>query len=129
MTYLLDSSVLIDTLNGRNGRPQLLAQFSQQNILLAGCAVSVTKLYMGMRSGEETKTGTYLRSLEFYPVKWESAQRAGELFGQWRQKDQTLRLADVTIAAVAITQLTLVTGIWKHFPMPELRLTPLPPPE
>lgn len=51
MTYLLDSSVLIDALNDRNGRPQFLAQLSQQDILLACCAVNVTELYMGMRPG------------------------------------------------------------------------------
>ncbi len=48
MTYLLDSSVLIDTLNNRKGRPGLLEEISQQEILLACCAVSVTELYMGM---------------------------------------------------------------------------------
>ena len=127
MTYLLDSSVLIDALNDRNGRPQLLAQFSQQDILLACCAVNVTELYMGMRPGEEAKTEKFLRSLEFYPVTWEIAQFAGDLFRQWRQKGQTLSYTDVTIAAVALThKLVFVTDNQKHFPMPELQLLPLP---
>ena len=127
MTYLLDSSVLIDVLNDRNGRPQLLTQISQQNILLACCAVNVTEIYMGMRPGEEAKTEKFLRSLEFYPVTWEVAQLAGDLFRQWRQKGQTLGLADVTIAAVAIThKLVLMTDNQKHFPMPELQLMPAP---
>lgn len=127
MTYLLDSSVLIDALNDRNGRPQLLAQFSQQDILLACCAVNVTELYMGMRPGEEAKTEKFLRSLEFYPVTWEIAQLAGDLFRQWRQKGQTLSYTDVTIAAVALThKLVFVTDNQKHFPMPELQLLPLP---
>ncbi len=127
MTYLHDSSVLIDTLNDRNGRPQLLAQISQQDILLACCAVNVTEIHMGMRPGEEAKTGKFLRSLEFYPVTWEVARLAGDLFRQWRQKGQTLGLADLTIAAVAIVhKLVLVTGNQKHFPMPELQLMPAP---
>jgi predicted nucleic acid-binding protein len=127
MTYLLDSSVLIDTLNNRNGRPQLLAQLSQQDILLACCAVNVTELYMGMRAGEEANTEKFLRSLEFYPITWEIAQLAGDLFRQWRQKGQTLSYADVTIAAVAVTHdLVLVTDNQKHFPMPEVRLLRLP---
>ena len=78
MTYLLDSSVLIDAINGRNGRPQFLAQLSQQNILMACCSINVTELYMGMRPGEEAKTGRFLRSLEFYQVTWEIAQLAGQ---------------------------------------------------
>src|SRR5260370_42686580 len=126
MTYLLDSSVLIDTLNDRNGRPQQLVQFSQQDILLACCAVNVTELHMGMRPGEEAKTEMFLRSLEFFPVTWEVAQLAGDLFRRWRQKGQTLSYADVTIAAVALThKLVLVTDNRKHFPMPELQILAL----
>jgi predicted nucleic acid-binding protein len=127
MIYLLDTTILIDALNDRNGRPQFLAQLSQQDILLACCAVSVTELYMGMRPGEEAKTEKFLRSLEFYPVTWEVAQLAGDLFRQWRQKGQTLSYTDVTIAAVAMAhKLVLVTDNGKHFPMPELQLLPLP---
>jgi predicted nucleic acid-binding protein len=127
MTYLLDSSVLIDVLNDRNGRPMLLARLSEQGVLLACCAVNVTELYMGMRPGEEVKTEKFLRSLEFYPVTWETAQLAGHLFRQWRQKGQTLGLADVTIAAVALAnKLVLVTDNRRHFPMPDLRLFQLP---
>ena len=127
MIYLLDSSILIDALNERNGRPQFLAQLSQQDILLACCAVNVTELYMGLRPGEEAKTEKFLRSLEFYPVTWEVSQLAGNLFRQWRQKGQTLSYTDVTIAAVALVhKLVLVTDNQKHFPMPELHLFQLP---
>ena len=130
MTYLLDSSVIIDTLNDRNERPRLLAEFCQQDVLLACCPINVTEVYMGMRPGEERKTEKLLRSLEFYPVTWEGAQLAGDLFRQWRQKGQTLALSDVTIAAVAIAHnLVLVTDNHKHFPMPELRLLELPDPK
>jgi len=130
MTYLLDSSVIIDTLNDRNERPRLLAEFSQQDVLLACCPINVTEVYMGMRPGEERKTEKLLRSLEFYPVTWEAAQLAGDLFRQWRQKGQTLALSDVTIAAVAIAyNLVFVTDNHKHFPMPELRLLELPDPK
>lgn len=129
MIYLLDSSVLIDFLNDRNGRPELLSQFSQRNILLACCAVNITEVYMGMRPGEEARTGNFLRSLEFYGVTWDVAQLAGDLFRQWRRKGQTFGLADVTIAAVALThQLVLVTDNRKHFPMPELQILSLPSP-
>jgi hypothetical protein len=60
MTYLLDSSVIIDTLNDRNERPRLLAEFSQQDVLLACCPINVTEVYMGMRPGEERKTENLL---------------------------------------------------------------------
>jgi len=55
------------------------------------------------------------------------AQLAGDLFRRWRQKGKTLGLADVTVAAVALTHnLVLVTDNRKHFPMPELQLFRLP---
>jgi predicted nucleic acid-binding protein len=80
-----------------------------------------------MRPGEEARTEKLLRRLEFYPVTWEIARLAGDLFRQWRQKGQTLTFADVTIAAVALTHdLVLVTGNRKHFPMPELPLFQFP---
>jgi predicted nucleic acid-binding protein len=127
VTYLLDSSVIIDTLNNRKDRRRLLAELSQQDILLACCSVNVTEVYMGMRIGEETKTEKLLHSLEFYPVSWEAARLAGDLFRQWQRKGQTLALSDVTIAAVAIANnLALVTDNQRHFPMPDLQILALP---
>ena len=127
LTYLLDTNVLIDALNNRKGRPQLLAEISRQDILLACCAVNVTEVYMGMRPGEEVKTEKLLGSLEFYPVTWEVAQLAGDLFRQWRQMGRTLSYADVTIATVALFhKLALVTDNQKDFPTPEMQLIALP---
>jgi predicted nucleic acid-binding protein len=127
MTYLLDSSVIIDALNDQNGRNELLEKFSQQDVLLACCSVNITELYMGMRPSEVKKSEQFLCSLEFYPVTWDIARFAGQLYNHWRRKGLTLSLSDVTVAAVAITNgLPLLTDNSKHFPMPELHLLPLP---
>jgi predicted nucleic acid-binding protein len=127
MIHLLDSSILIDVLNGRRRRGEFLAQLSQRDILFACCSINVTEVYMGMRRGEEAKTQQLLQSLEFFPVTWEIAKHAGELFREWRRKGHTLALSDVTIAAVAITHgLTLVTDNQKHFPTSDLELFSLP---
>jgi predicted nucleic acid-binding protein len=65
--------------------------------------------------------------LEFFPVTWEIAQKAGELYREWRLKGKTLALPDLTVAAVAIGNgLYLATDNSKDFPMSELRLYPLP---
>jgi predicted nucleic acid-binding protein len=121
-TCLLDTSVLIDTLNNRHGRREFLSHLSQQNVLLACCAVNVTEIRMGMRPGEEAKTENLLRNLKFYPINWEIAELAGDLFRQWRQKGHTLSFTDVTIAAVALShRLSLLTDNRKDFPMPELK--------
>jgi predicted nucleic acid-binding protein len=126
-TCLLDSSVIIDTLNDRNGRSELLDKLIGEGTLLACCPINVTEVYMGMRPNEAEKTKEFLGSLEFYPVTWEIAKYAGELYRKWRQQGYTLALPDLTVAAVAIhNQLQLATDNQKDFPMPELRLFPLP---
>jgi predicted nucleic acid-binding protein len=126
-TCLLDSSILIDALNGKRGRRQLLDRLIEDGADMACCSINVTEIYAGLRPGEEAKTERLLRSLKFYPVTWEIAKQAGELQNVWRRRNRTLSLPDTTIAAVALANdLTLVTGNVKDFPMPELRLYPLP---
>lgn len=95
--------------------------------LLACCAVNVTEVYAGLRPHEEERTQALLDSLDYYPVSREVAREAGLLQRRWSRKGITLSLADVTIAAVALANdLPLVTGNARHYPMPELRLCPLP---
>src|SRR6266700_3625825 len=125
-TCLLDSTVIIDAINDRNGRSQLLEGLLAEGTLLACCPINVTEVHMGMRPNEADKTEELLASLEFYPVTWEIAKYAGALYREWRQKGLTLSLPDLTIAAVAITNgLQFATDNPKDFPMSELRLYPL----
>ena len=103
---LLDTGIIIDALNGKRGRRELLDRLLQDGAELACCPINITEVYAGLRPGV--------------------ARKAGELLGAWRQRNRTLSLPDTTIAAVALTNgLTLVTGNAKDFPMPELRLYPL----
>jgi predicted nucleic acid-binding protein len=126
-TCLLDSGIIIDALNGKRGRRELIDQLIQDGADMACCSINVTEVYAGLRPGEEAKTERLLRSLKFYPVTWEIAKQAGGLLNVWRQQNRTLSLPDTTIAAVALANdLMLVTGNLKDFPMPELRLYPLP---
>src|SRR5207244_870768 len=120
-TFLLDTNILIDAIHARHGRPEFLEGLLDEGVLLACTSINVSEVYMGMRPSEAAATEAFLRSLEFYPVTWEIARYAGELYSHWRSEGQTLGLADVTIAAVCLThKLTLVTDNGKHFPMPEL---------
>jgi predicted nucleic acid-binding protein len=125
-TCLLDSTVIIDAINGRNARDELVEQLTEQGTLLACCSINITEVYMGMRPHEAEKTEAVLSSLEFYPVTQEIAKYAGSLYREYRRKGRTLALSDLTIAAVAIVnKLHLATDNLKDFPMPELRLYPL----
>jgi predicted nucleic acid-binding protein len=126
-TCLLDSGIIIDILNGKRGRRERIDQLIEDGADMACCSIQVTEVYAGLRPGEEARTERLLRSLKFYPVTWEIGKQAGDLLNVWRQQNRTLSLPDTTIAAVALANdLVLVTGNLKDFPMPELRLYPLP---
>jgi predicted nucleic acid-binding protein len=126
-TILLDTSVILDHLNGRYGRTEFLDRLIDQGHVLACCAVNLTEVYAGLRPGEETKTDAFLDSLEFLTVTPAIARHAGLLRRDWRKAGQTLSYTDVTIAAVALShQVPLLTDNKKHFPMSELNLLPLP---
>ena len=81
-TLLLDTSVILDHLNGRNGRPAFLDSLILQGHVLAICPVNITEVYAGLRPGEEGKTENLIRSLEFLNVTAGIARHAG-LLRRW----------------------------------------------
>lgn len=126
-TYLLDTSIIIDALNGKRGRRDFLLGLVKQGDLLACCPINVTEVYAGLRPKEEPATEEFLRSLEYYHLTWPVARLAGVIKRDYRRKGTTLTVADTTIAAVAlVNELTLLTDNVKDFPMKELTLYPLP---
>ena len=126
-TILLDTSVMLDHLNGRGGRTEHLDHLIEQGHVLACCPVNITEVYASLRTGEEEKTNMFLGSLELVPVTAETARQAGLLRRDWRQRGHALSYSDVTIAAVALhRRLPLLTDNRERFPMPELELLPLP---
>jgi predicted nucleic acid-binding protein len=126
-TVLLDTSVILDHLNGRYGRTEFLDQLIEQSHVLACCPVNITEVYAGLRPGEEAKTERFIDSLECLPVTPTIARHAGILRRDWRTKGQTLSYTDVTIAAVALANREpLLTDNRQHFPQEGLQLWPLP---
>lgn len=126
-TYLLDTSVMIDTLRGIHGRGALLQELLQQGHFLACCPTNISEIYAGMREKEERKTSAFLEDLEYYEITWAIARQAGLLKRAYSRQGRALSLADTTIAAVCLANdLTLITNNVKDFPMPELMLYPLP---
>jgi predicted nucleic acid-binding protein len=119
----MDSGIIIDVLNGKRGRKEVIVDLIRGGWEMACCSINVTEVYAGLRPAKEAKTERLLRSLKFYDVTWEISRQAGNLQNYWRQQGRTLALPDVTIAAVALAHgLVLLTGNTKDFPMPQLRL-------
>jgi predicted nucleic acid-binding protein len=124
---LLDTTFLIDVLNDRRGRADLMERLIDEQHTLACCPINVLEVYAGLREAQAAQTENLLRQLTYMPIRWEAARLAGELRREWARKGQTLSLSDTTIAAVCLTEsLTLVTDNRKHFPMPELSVYPFP---
>ena len=101
-TYLLDTSVIIDTLNDKRNRGAMLDRLAREGNTLACCAVNVAEVYAGMRPHEAAATDRFLKSLDYYELTWEVARTAGHLKYQQARKGRTLSIADMMVAAVAL---------------------------
>ena len=124
--YLTDTSVMIDAINRKRDRWELLRTLVEGGNTLACSAITVTEIFAGMWPHESAATQSFLEGLDLYEVDWELARYAGLLKNEWARKGQTLSVPDALIAATALAHgLVLMTDNRKDFPMPQLVLYPL----
>ena len=120
-TFLLDTNIIIDAINGKKGRNASLISLAEQGHTLACCPVNVAEVHAGLRPKEEARTAALLQSLQFYPITFSVAELAGRLKRDHARRGKTLSIPDTMIAAVALHyQLTLITDNAKDFPMADL---------
>ena len=67
-TFLLDTSVIIDALNNRRGRPAFLLELVKAGHVLACCPINITEVYTGLRPKEEAATEELFASLQHIPI-------------------------------------------------------------
>lgn len=116
MNYLVDSSVLIEYLRGRNPWFQRLLSLPPQGGNLCCCDVIVFEVIAGMRDREKKTTVQLLKRLSFLPTSFETALHAGEIKRNLSEKDKTISFPDGIIAAIAIEfQCQLLTTNVKDF--------------
>jgi predicted nucleic acid-binding protein len=84
--YLLDTSVIIDTINGKRNRDQFLIGLLQQGSLLACCPINVTEVCAGLRPAEESRTLDLLENMKYYPITWPVARLAGLIKRDYSKK-------------------------------------------
>ena len=125
MIILLDTTVLIDILRNRGNRRYFLADLVEQGHTITTSAINVGEIYAGMRPHEATETDRLLRSIESYPTTVAIARQAGMLKFAYSQRGKTLTLADMIVAATALTHgASLMTDNRKDFPLPDLTFVP-----
>ncbi|HUO04187.1 MAG TPA: PIN domain-containing protein [Candidatus Binataceae bacterium] len=125
--YLLDTSVIIDTLNGKRGRKDLLEELVRAGNTLGCCAINVAEVYAGMRPHEVEATESLLKSLDYYDIEWQIACKAGEIKFENARRGRNLSLSDTLIASVALShRLTLITDNVKDYPIVGLEIFSLP---
>ncbi len=125
--YLLDTSVIIDALNRKQGRWELLASLVKGGDTLACSVVTLSEIFAGVRPQEIPLTERFLNALEHYRLDSQLARAAGLLKNEWARKGRTIGVVDMMIAATALAHnLVLMTDNRKDFPMPELAFYPLP---
>ena len=117
---LLDTTVIIDALRGRNAAERLrrLRQSSEPPYV---CAINIEEIWRGARAGEEAAIRRLLGGLRIAAL----GREQGELAGRWRRdfavRGVTLSQADCLVAAAAVgVGAYLATGNPKDFPMREL---------
>ena len=122
-TYLPDTNVLVDALNGKRSQKEMLANLILQGHQLACCAVTLSELFSGIRAADIHKVEEFVSALRWHQTTPTIARRAGRWRHDYAGQGVTLALADTLIAATAVEYgLTLITNNGKHFPMPELSL-------
>jgi predicted nucleic acid-binding protein len=117
MTFLVDTSVMIDYLRGHNGAEKVLENGRMDSPLHAS-EITRLEVFAGMRAQEEGGTRSFLSIFIWHPVDTLIAERAGELGRKWLTSHQSIDGADLAIAATSlVTGCELLTSNVKHFPM------------
>lgn len=119
--YLLDTSVIIDYLRGKQQTVDFINVLFRGGFPLGCCAINITEVYAGMVERERSATEEFLESLEYYPIQRSTAKIAGDYKREHAKRGIVLATTDVTIAAVAGEyNLTLITGNPKDYPVEHL---------
>lgn len=117
---LLDSTVLIDALRGREAAARV-AGLRRVGTEPWVCAISVEEIWRGARRAEEPAIRRLFNGLRLAPLGVAEGVRAGAWRRTFAERGVTLHQADCLIAAAALgIGASLATANVDDFPMPEL---------
>lgn len=122
-TYLLDSTVLIEWLRGRETVKDTLLRLVDAGHVLGTSCVNLAEVEAGLREDERRRAGALLDRLRFLPTDREAAHRAGRYQAEWARKGRTIQTPDALVAGTARAHgAVLLTHNTSDFPMGDLRV-------
>jgi hypothetical protein len=118
---LLDTTVLIDLLRGRQGALSRLQALRAAGDLPHVCAINVEETVRGLRPREHVPARALFAGLRTVPLGTDEGWQAGEWRRRFASRGRTLAQADCLVAAAAhAVGGRLATGNPRDFPMREL---------
>ena len=121
--YILDTTVLVDFLNGRREAVDLVDSLAHRGNQLGVCCVSVAELYAGTDRNRRAAVDRLIEAMNYHDVSLAAAQEAGRYRYEFARRGTALSTTDTLIAATAIAEgATLITANPRDFPMEEIEL-------
>ena len=115
---LLDTTVAVDHLRGRQAAVDLLKGLVEHDETLAASEVVRFELVSGVRNDELPALEQFFSAVSWIPVGEDVARAAGELARNHRRAHSGIDDADYLIAATALLlEADLLTTNVRHFPM------------
>jgi predicted nucleic acid-binding protein len=119
---LLDTTILIDALRGRNAVGRIRALLDAGDAVYTS-AINVEETVRGLRSSEEQAAQNLVDGMSIASIRRAEAWRAGEWRREFAANGITLSQPDCLIAAAAVTVgARLATGNPGDFPMDEIEV-------
>ena len=120
MTWVLDSTVLIDALRDHPGAIAFLGSAEERP---SASEVTRVETLRGLRAAERDPVERFFQLIDWRPVDESIARVAGEFGRKYRRSHSGFGVADLIVAATAqLVGLPLATSNTKHFPMfPKLK--------
>lgn len=120
---LLDTTVLIDILRGRDDARKRLRELRRNGDVPFVCAINVEEVARGLRDAEREASMGLVGGLREVPLGVDEGWKAGRWRRDFAAFGVTLAQSDCLVAAAAAAVGgRLATGNPKHFPMPELEV-------
>jgi tRNA(fMet)-specific endonuclease VapC len=127
VNYLLDTTALVDFLNGRQEVVDLVNFLAGPRDRLGVCCVSVAELFAGTNQERRAAANRLIGVMDYYDVSLVVAKEAGRYSYEFARRGTPISTTDTLIAATAIAEdATLITANIKDFPMEEIQLLEQP---